>query len=380
MKRWQPLRNRGDTIVEVLIVVAVLGMAFTLASVTANRGLAQSRNAQEHSQALGIITSQMELLRKAVSDQTALPAIPFCMNGTTPTTVLSTCKVNDLYSASISYVPSGAGYYDFRVKWQGQGNLGDQQELMTYRVHQLTPTTNPTFTLSASTPKIQVQVKKINPSPDGAGGHVSGSYLCGSGNTSNKAGTNVSLQQVSPPGPSRSAATGDTSMATFDDLTEGFGYKANITGVPAGYNACSTSSSVITATSGLASTIAMQIYPQCHPVQHRGSDQPIYGPPYYHVVTPVYNGVSYSQGPRLYSPSFPDGYFLPQGDHFLDVPHGIWYQFYSYSNIYKNPQLAWYNTFYLIATPILVGYSYSDWRSDIIGWQPTYYYVNECTP
>jgi type II secretory pathway pseudopilin PulG len=45
----KPLNSNGDTIVEVLIVLAVLGFAFSISMATANKGLSQSRNAEDPS-------------------------------------------------------------------------------------------------------------------------------------------------------------------------------------------------------------------------------------------------------------------------------------------------------------------------------------------
>ncbi|HXE10132.1 MAG TPA: hypothetical protein VN554_01775, partial [Verrucomicrobiae bacterium] len=57
--RPKKLDATGDTIIEVLIVLAVLGLSLSISYATANKGLQQSRNAQEHSAALGIIDSQV---------------------------------------------------------------------------------------------------------------------------------------------------------------------------------------------------------------------------------------------------------------------------------------------------------------------------------
>ncbi len=55
--------SSGDTIVEVLIVLAVLGLAIGIAYATANRSLINSRQAQENSIATTFVQGQMEGLR-----------------------------------------------------------------------------------------------------------------------------------------------------------------------------------------------------------------------------------------------------------------------------------------------------------------------------
>lgn len=154
------LNSTGDTIVEVLIVLAVLGLAMSIAYATANHGLQQSRNAQEHSEALGILNSQIEILRTVYSKQASniLPpsnGTAFCLAPSTTapagvtqlvgfnedrsapdnlnTTVYpGPCNQNSLYYVSV--VNRGGGLYDFRVRWEGLGQLGHQQEQLTYRI------------------------------------------------------------------------------------------------------------------------------------------------------------------------------------------------------------------------------------------------------
>lgn len=58
-----PLRQRGDTIVEVLIAVAVVSMVVASAYAITNRNLANTRQAQEHSEASKLGQAQIEQLR-----------------------------------------------------------------------------------------------------------------------------------------------------------------------------------------------------------------------------------------------------------------------------------------------------------------------------
>jgi len=57
------LNNRGDTIVEVMIVLAILGMAISICLATANKSLLNTRQAQENAQATELVRSQIETLR-----------------------------------------------------------------------------------------------------------------------------------------------------------------------------------------------------------------------------------------------------------------------------------------------------------------------------
>lgn len=149
--RFTRMNSNGDTIIEVLMVLAVLSFAFAIASATSTGSLTRSRNSQEHSQALGTLNSQIELLRKAIdkNDPNLQAAQPFCMNGTT-IQLLSTsldlknvaaypaeCRTGNYYAQNITYVPANAsqpGYYSMAVNWDGSGGLGRQSEKMYYRI------------------------------------------------------------------------------------------------------------------------------------------------------------------------------------------------------------------------------------------------------
>ncbi len=61
-RRYQ-LRQRGDTIVEVMIVLAVLGLAIGISYSTASRSLLLARAAQENIRATQLLQSQVERLR-----------------------------------------------------------------------------------------------------------------------------------------------------------------------------------------------------------------------------------------------------------------------------------------------------------------------------
>jgi prepilin-type N-terminal cleavage/methylation domain-containing protein len=63
LKRLRKAGQAGDTIVEVMVVLAILGLAISISYATANRSLLNARQAQENSQATELIQSQVEALR-----------------------------------------------------------------------------------------------------------------------------------------------------------------------------------------------------------------------------------------------------------------------------------------------------------------------------
>lgn len=80
------LNIRGDTIIEVMLVLAILGLALSISYSAASTSLLAARQAQESSQAASLMQSQIELLqanRKQVDSTQPnyiYQAGSFCMN------------------------------------------------------------------------------------------------------------------------------------------------------------------------------------------------------------------------------------------------------------------------------------------------------------
>ncbi|HSX30213.1 MAG TPA: prepilin-type N-terminal cleavage/methylation domain-containing protein [Candidatus Saccharimonadales bacterium] len=99
-------KQRGDTIVEVLIAMAVVSLILGGAYVTTNRSLLATRSAQERSIALKLAESQMERLKSLVAtnpDQIFGAAAPstFCISNTN--------TVQTAPSAACGFNAAGAG-------------------------------------------------------------------------------------------------------------------------------------------------------------------------------------------------------------------------------------------------------------------------------
>lgn len=163
LKPKTKLSNRGDTIVEVMITLAVLGLAFSVGFSIANNSLMQTRNAQEHSEALQLLSSQVELVRANVnggSSSVFVTGSPFCVDSSGTVQPISdinhppaacyqgTEQVTDangnhnLYSLSVTYrqtQANGAGQdiFTFQATWPGIGQYGTQKEQITYKIHNL---------------------------------------------------------------------------------------------------------------------------------------------------------------------------------------------------------------------------------------------------
>jgi type II secretory pathway pseudopilin PulG len=165
--------QRGDTIVEVLIALAVLGSALGLSYATANRSLAGARQAQEHSEALQIAQGQLELLR---SQATANPGLfttghptYFCMDTAglhnfssnihsasdlqDPANYDAACRgigngqfynvsINDGINVDAQGNDDGTGNFTVSVIWDDVRTTGKDNVTLVYRLHQANATTN----------------------------------------------------------------------------------------------------------------------------------------------------------------------------------------------------------------------------------------------
>jgi type II secretory pathway pseudopilin PulG len=91
------LSERGDTIVEVLISIAVISLILGGAFVATNRSLTATRDTQERSDGLKLVESQIELLKSQVSTNAAAifgsPVSPFCI--VTATSAVSASNTSD---------------------------------------------------------------------------------------------------------------------------------------------------------------------------------------------------------------------------------------------------------------------------------------------
>lgn len=82
--------QRGDTIVEVLIAIAVVGAAISGAYVFVSSNTKNNQAAQERSSAVKVAETQLELLRSYVAEGNPLPSGRFCFDGSASTVVKHT--------------------------------------------------------------------------------------------------------------------------------------------------------------------------------------------------------------------------------------------------------------------------------------------------
>jgi prepilin-type N-terminal cleavage/methylation domain-containing protein len=139
--------SRGDTMVEVLIAIAVVTLILGGAYVTTNRSLQATRAAQERSIALKLAESQIERLKnKATTEPSAVFGViePFCISGASGNVEAAThddCTVGadgldseDEPIFSLSIVRSG---YEFVLteEWTNVNGTTTDSLQLRYRVY-----------------------------------------------------------------------------------------------------------------------------------------------------------------------------------------------------------------------------------------------------
>lgn len=137
-QRFGYLRQRGDTIVEVLISLLVISTILVGAFLLSRTSSQNVRDSEEHAQALGLLQGQVELLRTAATVPGQLAGYPssFCMdeNALAVSSSDAVCTVDGLYKLSITSTSSGATTtFRFNVTWDKIGG-GTSNEDLVYRI------------------------------------------------------------------------------------------------------------------------------------------------------------------------------------------------------------------------------------------------------
>lgn len=148
--KLRKLTERGDTIVEVLISIAVVSLILGGAYVTTNRSLQASRAAQERTNASKIAEGQIEAIKDLSNSnpgQIYGSSTQFCVNLANSTTVATSnvaCKVDSnanptttqpVYNITVNR--QGTDTFTVEVKWDSIVNKNQQDNVtMTYRIPQ----------------------------------------------------------------------------------------------------------------------------------------------------------------------------------------------------------------------------------------------------
>jgi len=142
----------GDTIVEVLISIAIVSLILGGAFVTTRNSQIGVRDSQEHAEALKLIESQIEDLRADASGdgKVKTAATPFCMYNEKPVPATiqpasADCTQDSsgqpttdepAYSLTINRSNSNGGYlFTVQAQWDSVTGKGRAQESMVYRLY-----------------------------------------------------------------------------------------------------------------------------------------------------------------------------------------------------------------------------------------------------
>lgn len=149
MHHLKRLTSRGDTIVEVMVVLAVLGLALSIAYATANRSLMGARQAQENSEATALAQSQIEQLRANVKiTDTSAPTYifrsgDFCMKDGAVVpysgpSVPPSCVFKGRYNFRVVYAPRAdaqGGKFTVTATWDNVAGEGQDSVTLAYRLY-----------------------------------------------------------------------------------------------------------------------------------------------------------------------------------------------------------------------------------------------------
>lgn len=134
MMRHRQRNQKGDTIVEVLIAIAIVSLVLTSAYMLTRRSTTAMQNAQEQTQAQKLVERQIELLRAASASTVSAAGASFCFTGSDPSSTALSSTLQCSFNSSGEGGGSGGGAqykiaitktgneYGVTARWDKLGN------------------------------------------------------------------------------------------------------------------------------------------------------------------------------------------------------------------------------------------------------------------
>lgn len=155
--RNKPLSQAGDTLVEVMLAMAIIGLVLGGAYATASRSLRIGRQAQERGEALKQVEGQIEKIKylapdpnAKIFDTTTGPVSTFCIQDviSNPATAKRSinnitdyanyppeCKKQTIYNISVTYDSTKDDLFIVSAVWDRLGG-GQDEVTIRYRLHE----------------------------------------------------------------------------------------------------------------------------------------------------------------------------------------------------------------------------------------------------
>ncbi len=153
LRRTRALRaERGDTLIEVLLAIAIVSTILSGAYIVTNKSLLASREAQERGNALKLSQGQIERLKSisisSDADTLFAPGLTgtFCIDDSNQIkpTADNACNVNargqydglePIYHLSLVRDPADVNTFELTSTWASLRNSGNNSVKLTYKVY-----------------------------------------------------------------------------------------------------------------------------------------------------------------------------------------------------------------------------------------------------
>ena len=151
LKNWHRVNNNarhntaGDTIVEVMLSIAVVSMVIGISYSIANKSVKTGRAAQEQTEALQLAQQQLERVKVLAADKTKWASVtgaaPYCVVTVPAISVVLASNPNckgqgsgNLYNLSVSYSSATNDTFTITTNWTNVNNIASSVSI-AYRMH-----------------------------------------------------------------------------------------------------------------------------------------------------------------------------------------------------------------------------------------------------